>query len=109
MSTLIKIPLDKNSNIYIETCDIQTSEVDPMFIPASNSKVLEKSKEYLDEVLDQIKTFSSGVSDSMKNIADEVEVEFSVKIGADSGIIIASVNTEACISVKLKWEKKKEV
>lgn len=57
MSKLIKIPLDKNSNIYIETCDVQTNEVDPMFTPASSSKVLEKSKKYLDEVLDQIKTF----------------------------------------------------
>lgn len=106
MSKLIKIPLSENSFIYIESCDMRAGDADPMFAPASSSNVLEKSRKYFDDVLNQIREFSSGFSESMKNISDEVEIEFSVKVGADSSIIISSLNTEACITVKLKWQKR---
>ena len=52
--------------------------------------------------------FSTSIADSIKNISDEVEVEFSVKLSADAGIVISSVSTEASITVKLKWSKEKE-
>lgn len=109
MSKLIQIPLDEDTKIYLETSNILTGAQDPMFAPASGSKILEKTKSYLDDVLFQVKMFSSSIADSIKNISDEVEVEFSVKLAADAGIIISSVSTESSITVKLKWSKDKEV
>lgn len=109
MSKLIQIPLDDNTKIYLETSDIFIGEQDPMFAPASGCKILEKTKSYMDDVLLQVKMFSSQIADSIRNVSDEVEVEFSVKLTADSGIVISSVSTEASITVKLKWSKEKEV
>jgi hypothetical protein len=102
---LIQVPLDEQTTIFLETSDVLTGESDPMFAPASGSKIIAKTKGYLDDVLFQVKLFSSSIADSIRNISDEVEVEFSVKLAADAGIVISSVSTEASITVKLKWNK----
>lgn len=108
MAKLINVQLDEETNIYIETTDICIDKQDPMFEEAGASEwIIEKSKEYFDKVLSQINTFSSNIASSIKNISDEVEVEFSVKLAADAGIIISNVNTEASITVRLKWERNK--
>ena len=106
MAKLISVQLDKDTKIYLETADICTSKKDPMLEEAgAGDWVIDKTKEYFDKVLSQIKVFSSSIADSIKNISEEVEVEFSVKLAADAGIVISSVSTEASITVKLKWEK----
>jgi len=109
MSKLIQIPLDEETNIYLETSNIFTEKQDPMFTPASGSKILKKTKNYLDDVMHQIRIFSANMVDSVRDISDEVEVEFSVKLAADAGIIISTVSTESSITVRLKWSKHKEV
>lgn len=108
MAKLIKVQLDEQTNIYLETTDICTDKQDPMLEEAGASeRIIEKSKEYFDKALSQINTFSSSIASSIKNISDEVEVEFSIKLAADAGIIISKVNTEASLTVRLKWEKAK--
>ncbi len=147
MSQLIQIPLDDNTEIYLETSDIftenQTTVSEAASSPflervtpsrgirmssnlpkykrtnkksnlsnqhlgsksVSSPNILKKGKNYLDNVLLQVKTFSSSIADAIKNISDEVEVEFSVRLTTDAGIIISSVSTESSITVRLKWSK----
>ena len=106
MVKLISIQLDDETKIYLETVDILADDGDLLFEQASaGGKIIDKTKEYLDEVLSQVKTFSNSISESIRNVSDEVEVEFSVKFAADAGIIISSLSTEASIAVKLKWNK----
>lgn len=106
MDKLISVQLDDETTIYLETADVCTIMKDPMFEEAgAGERILEKTKEYLDKVLSQVRVFSSNVADSIKNISDEVEVDFSVKFASDAGIVISSVSTEASITVKLKWVK----
>lgn len=108
MAKLISVQLDKDTKIYLETVDVCGSKKDPMLEEAgAGSWVIDKTKEHFDKVLSQIKVFSSSLADSIKNISDEVEVGFSVKLAADAGIIISSVSTDASITVKLKWKKHK--
>ena len=108
MARLIQIPIDETGDIFIETSDVCTGSYDPMFEPASGSDILNKGKEYLDSLSSQIKSFSTEIASSIRGIADEVELEFSIKVGSDSGIIISSVSTEATMTVTLKWRKDKE-
>lgn len=108
MARMISVQLDDDTKIYLETLDIHTNRNDPMYEEAGATEwVLDKSKEYLDTVLSQLRVFSLSVSDSIRNISDEVEVEFSMNFSTDAGIVISSMSTEAAISVKLKWEKPK--
>ena len=108
MAKLISVQLDDETKIYLETTDIHTSKKDPMFEDASASDwIIDKTKEYLEKMLFQVKIFSTSIADFITNISDEVEVEFSIKFGTDASIVISSVSTEASIIVKLKWKKSK--
>ena len=108
MAKLIGVQLDNETKIYLETTDVHTTKKDPMLEEAGAGEwVIDKTKEYLDKVLHQVKVFSINIADSIRNISDEVEVAFSVKLAADASIVVSSVSTEATITVKLKWNKAK--
>lgn len=110
MSNFIEVHLDDNTIVYLETIkdEIPKAE-DGLFTPvASNGRVIEKTKDFLDATFNQIKTFSNEITNAISNIdvaPDEFEVEFGVKFAADAGIIISSISSEASITVKLKWIK----
>lgn len=106
MAKLIAVQLDDETKVYLETTDVCTTRPDPMREEAGSSEwILDKTKEYFDKVLSQIRVVSTNIADSIRDISDEVEVEFSVKLAADAGIVISTVSTEAAITVKLKWSK----
>jgi hypothetical protein len=106
MAKLISIQLDDETKIYLETTDVQTVKDDPMLEEAGAGEwVMDKTKEYLDKILSHVRVFASTIANSVQNISDEVEVEFSIKLAADAGIVISSVSTESSITVKLKWNK----
>jgi hypothetical protein len=46
--------------------------------------------------------------DDLANYPSQVELEFGVKLDAEAGALIARTETEASISAKLVWERKKE-
>lgn len=110
MSNFIEVRLDNNTTVYFETVkdDIQKVE-NGLFTPvASNGRIIEKTKDFLDATFNQIKTLSNEITNAINNIdvtPDEFEVEFGVKFAADAGIIISSISSEASITVKLKWVK----
>lgn len=108
MADLIKIQLNNGMSIYLETDQIDES--DDLLDPVTGNRVIQRTKAFLAETFEQIKEFSSGISESIDRMdfrPDELEVEFAVKFSADAGIIISSVGTEANITVKMKWEKAK--
>ena len=110
MSNLIEVQLDNGRTILIESSLDDCS--DDLMDPVTGNKVVKKTKEFLNTSFDQIKSFSTGISESISDIEikpDEIEVEFAVKFSADAGIIISSVGTEASITIKLKWDKSKGV
>ena len=110
MPNFIEITLDENTKIYLESAkeDIKIGD-DALLVPiASNGRIIQKTKEYLDDSFNQITTFSSNIAESIKKLditPDEFEVEFAVKFSTDAGIIISSVSSEASITIKLKWTK----
>lgn len=111
---LIEISMDNNTKIYIEGTDYQISkDTDSVMTPAtSEEKIVKKAKDYLENSIEQIKYFSNSVAKSIKNIdmcPDEFEIEFGVKFTSDIGIIISSIGAEAGLTVKMKWNKTKEI
>ena len=115
MSTpnLIAVPLDENTTIYFEASSNDIDKNGSLFSQAASDvggKVIQKAKEYFDDKMSQIKAFASSVAKTIENIdgkPNEVEVEFAVKFGAEAGVIISSISSEANITIKLKWIKPK--
>ena len=110
MTDLIEVTLDENTKIYLEFNNT-SSNCNEQFKPiGSASRVVEKAKDYFDDALLQIKTFSEYLARSVNDLStspSEIELGFSVKFSADAGIIISSISSEASITVKLKWSDSK--
>ena len=114
MSNYIELNLDSETKIFLETESGYVKRGnDDFFTPvASNNRIIEKTKDFLENSIKQIKTFTGNISNSIQNLdaaPDELEVEFSVKFTADAGIIISSVGSETGITIKLKWSKLRKV
>ena len=113
-SNLIAVPLDEKTTIYIEAANNDIDRSGSMFVNAASGaggNVIKKAAEYFDDKMCQIKAFASSIAKSIESIdckPDEFEVGFAVKFGAEAGVIISSVSSEANITIKLKWSKKKD-
>ena len=110
MRDYIEVIIDDETNIKIELADSAFAGGDDPLVEnvASGGKVIKKAKDFLDSSLEQINIFSNSIAHSIKNskyCPDEFELEFAVKFGADAGIIISTVSTEANVTVKMKWVK----
>lgn len=113
MKKLIEVSVDDQMKLYIEADEQQLlDDADPLLMPsASEGKIIKKTQSFLEQSVTQIKSFSSNIAKSIKSsdtCPDEFELEFAVKFAADAGIVISSINTEANIIVKMKWNNNKE-
>ena len=73
MCNFIEVKLDDNTKIYLETAkeDIKKNK-NEAFVPIANyGKIVEKSKEFLDNSFAQIKAFSSGIVNSIKSLFND--------------------------------------
>ena len=71
----------------------------------TGASVVEAGKS-LEEVVGQLGPVVKGIVSELRTAADwpdEVEVEFAVKISADSNVIIARVSGEANFRIALRW------
>ena len=74
-------------------------------VEASRSTVIEAS-ESLEQVVGRIGPIVKGIVSEIRQSAewpDEVEVEFAVKISADSNLVIARAGGEANFRIALRW------
>jgi metal-dependent hydrolase (beta-lactamase superfamily II) len=66
-----------------------------------SKKVFENASSLIFGIADNFKHQSRG----KKNTPDEIEVEFSLMIGAGAKIVVVSGTAEAALKVRMKWNK----
>jgi hypothetical protein len=94
--------------IYIEVADQSASTVNPYSDTRGPQELVHES---FKKTTDLIHVFAKGVANAIHKIPTDVkpkeyEVQFSVKIDAKLGAMIAQSSTEAQIQVTLKWGEK---
>ncbi len=77
----------------------------------SPTQMYEQSAKAMEQAMSSIRGMATRVVDTIKSInyADQpskVEVEFGLKLDADSGALVARAGAEVSITVKLTWERK---
>lgn len=110
MSQIIEIACSDGTTIYLEAEN--SNSVPTARNPIDRSltstvdKVVQKSKDYMDDAFKQISSFASAFAEKMKQEPsgpDEIEVGLAVKFTADLGMVIARADSETGMTVKLKW------
>ena len=75
---------------------------------AISSEIVVKANESFETALDRVRWAAEGLLDRLTSLAsppDEVEVEFGVKLNAETGAVIAKAATEANFKINLKWTR----
>jgi hypothetical protein len=101
MKQLIEYELDDGSTIIVEV-DLPEAGIER----AGRGDQIIKAKERFGDALEHIKPLAQTVIAKLEGLsADEIDVEFGIKLGAKAGIILASADSEANITVRLIWKK----
>jgi len=104
MGKLIKVELDENTSIYMQSDDNYYGEEIPI---AGQNKTIVKRK-ILDKWLDGIVKYSDCVLKKIRETSlelDEVEIEFSTSLDMEHGFVLLNSKLEAGMNVKIKWKK----
>src|SRR5260221_4516387 len=101
MKQLVEYELEDGGTILVEG-DLPEAGIER----AGRGDQVIKAKERFGDALEQIKPVAQTVFSKLGSLsADEICVEFGIKLGAKAGVIIASADTEANFTVSLTWKR----
>jgi len=101
MKQLVEYELEDGSTTIVEV-DLPEAGIER----AARGDQIVKAKERLGDALGHIKPVAQTVFSKLGGLgADEIGVEFGIKLGAKAGIIIACADTEANFTVRLTWKR----
>lgn len=103
LSRFVEIPLPDGAALIVEADEEPSDGV----VRAGRARELaEDVAESFEDAMDRVRHAAAAVVDRMKSLAeppDQVSVEFSVKLGAEAGVVIAKTSVEANLVVQLHW------
>jgi hypothetical protein len=104
MAELLKLESEHGGSVLIEVADGGR----PVARGIRPSEAVTEAGESLESVLTKLGPSVRGIISQLRKSADwpdEVEVEFAVKISADSNVIIARAGGEANFRIALRWSQ----
>jgi len=102
---LMEVPLSGGDSVVVE---VDRREVPGELVLATSKphQVAARAAETLEQTLDKVKPALHAVSSWARSASpDECCVEFGLKLGGESGVIIAKGTAEVNFVVKLTWRK----
>ena len=101
MKQLVEYELEDGGTIIVEV-DLPEAGIER----AGRGDQIIKAKERFADALEQIRPVAHTVLSKLGDLsADEIGVEFGIKLGAKAGVIIACADTEANFTVSLTWKR----
>lgn len=100
---LIEYPFEEGGSIFVEIRSINENG----FERTSNTDNIVKANQTFEKAIDSIKPMSQKIINKIRELVnppDEVQVEFSVKLGVKAGVILASADSEANFKIQLTWK-----
>lgn len=108
MGELLKFQSDEGGTVLVEVAEPPSG---PVTRGGRTGAAVVEAGESLDHVVGRLGPAIKGIVSELREAADwpdEVEVEFAVKISADSNVIIARAGGEANFRIALRWSRSQE-
>ena len=105
MSQLVKMDLADGGSVLVEVEDAASG---PVTRGGRAGDLVRDASGTLEQALDQLGPVVRGVVTKLREAADwpdEVTVEFSIKLSADSNVIIARAAGEANFKISMSWSR----
>jgi hypothetical protein len=106
MTELLKFRSGEDTEILVEVADASSGPV--MRGRRTDGQVIEAAESF-ESVLGRIGPALKGIAAELRegtDWPDQIEIEFAVKISADSSVIIARAGGEANFRIALRWTAK---
>jgi hypothetical protein len=106
MAYLLGLPVEADSDDVL-VFEVDRSEVSGDLVLASTDpdKVADRARVSLEEALAKLKPSLHKIVHLLKELApDETEVEFGLKIGGETGMIIAKGTAEVNFAIRMSWK-----
>jgi hypothetical protein len=103
VTQLVELDLEQGGSVLVEVDEPTRGQVTRRGQPA---EAVTKASESLEQVLGRVGPAVKGIVSELRTATDwpdEVEVEFAVKISADSNVIIARAGGEANFRISARW------
>jgi len=105
MAYVIEIPVEAGGQLLV-----QANEDDlPGTLELASLRpgdVVARARESVETAIDQIKPALNAVTERLRALAaDEVEVEFGIVLGAETGAVVAKGTAEVHFTVTLHWKR----
>lgn len=106
MTYLLGVPLEAGST-EVAVFEVDRSEVSGDLVLASSDPggLADRARISLDEALAKVRPSLHKIVHLLKEFSpDETEIEFGLKIGGESGVIIAKGTAEVNFVVRMSWK-----
>jgi hypothetical protein len=107
MAYLLGLPVGANGNEVL-VFEVDPSEVsDDLVLAAAPEpgQIVAKAQVTLEQALAKLKPSLQKIMHTLKELSpDETEVEFGLKIGGETGVIIAKGTAEVNFTVRMSWK-----
>ncbi|MEU9117272.1 CU044_2847 family protein [Streptomyces sp. NPDC048483] len=102
---LIAVPLnedDKEPTVFESDIELTDSDLE---LAAGSAGVVARARVSLDDAMAQVRPTLARVVETVRELGpDEAEIEFGLKIGGDTTVIIAKGTAEVNFAIRLKWQ-----
>ncbi|WP_371650789.1 MULTISPECIES: CU044_2847 family protein [unclassified Streptomyces] len=106
MVQILTMPLEHGSDVraVFEIGEDETGG--DLELAAGGAGTVARARVSLAEAMDQVRPALSRVVETVRGLGpDEVEIEFGLKAGGESGVIIAKGTAEVNFAVRLVWNR----
>jgi Trypsin-co-occurring domain 1 len=107
MAYLLGLPVGANGNEVL-VFEVDPSEVSDDLVlaaPPEPGQIVAKAQVTLEQALAKLKPSLQKIMHTLKELSpDETEVEFGLKIGGETGVIIAKGTAEVNFTVRMSWK-----
>jgi hypothetical protein len=107
MAELAQFPLNGGGVLVVEV-DAADGSSKRVMRGGSSEPVIATATTTFESALQTVRCAAEGILHQLRSLAqppDEVEVEFGIKMSAETGIIVAKGTTEANFRINLTWKK----
>jgi hypothetical protein len=106
MTQLLSVPLDAGGS-EIVVFEVDRTEIPDDLVLASPEpdELAERAKVTLEDGLAKLKPSLRKIAHTLKDLSPEsTEIEFGLKIGGETGIIIAKGTAEVNFTIRMSWK-----
>lgn len=106
MTYLLGVPLDLQSDDVV-VFEVDSSEISGDLVLASNEpdKIADRARVSLEEALAKLRPSLEKIRHLLKELSPETTViEFGIKIGGETGIIIAKGTADVNFTIRMSWK-----